>query len=96
MKLTTKAAGLPIWSPLDCNALTDNFLASPILGETLTLNGESGICSSLNLIETKYSPGSATLYVTPHDPSFLSSKSSSAFDGPSTAIDRPPAPASRV
>lgn len=41
-------------------------------------------------------PGSVTVYVTPHDPSFLSSKSTSAFDGPSTAMDNPPAPASRV
>ena len=41
-------------------------------------------------------PGSVTTYETPQEPSFLSSKLISAFDGPSTAIDRPPAPASLV
>ena len=37
----------------DC---TVTFLASPLDGRIGTLNGESGICSSLNFIETTYSP----------------------------------------
>jgi hypothetical protein len=35
-----------------------NFFASPNGEPIKTLNGESGICSSLNLIDTWYSPGS--------------------------------------
>ena len=36
------------------------------------------------------------MYDTPQDPSLWSSKAISALLGPSTAIDSPPAPASRV
>jgi len=43
-------------SPLLCRALTEIFLASPILGVIGTRNGDSGMCSSLNLMDTKYSP----------------------------------------
>ena len=48
----------PTVNPLFCRALTEIFLASPILGVIGTLKGDSGICSSLNLIDTKYSPAS--------------------------------------
>jgi len=41
-------------------------------------------------------PGSVHVYATSHEPSLWSWKSISALDGPSTAIDRPPAPASLV
>ena len=37
-------------------SLIFNLLLSPADGETYTLNGESGMCWSLNLIDTKYSP----------------------------------------
>lgn len=43
-------------SPLLCSALTEIFLASPMLGVIGTRNGDSGMCSSLNLMDTKYSP----------------------------------------
>uniref|UniRef100_A0A6B0UKJ2 Putative secreted protein n=1 Tax=Ixodes ricinus TaxID=34613 RepID=A0A6B0UKJ2_IXORI len=36
-------------------------LASPAWGITYTLNGLSGMCWSLNLMPTRYSPGSLTL-----------------------------------
>ena len=54
--LNIKEYSLQTCNPLFCRALTEIFLASPILGVMGTLNGDSGIWSSLNLIETKYSP----------------------------------------
>lgn len=37
---------------------TVTFLASPVVGDTNTRKGESGMCWSLNLTDTWYSPGS--------------------------------------
>ena len=44
------------WSPCSCRLSTVSFLMSPVDGATCTLNGESGMCWSLNLTDTRYSP----------------------------------------
>lgn len=62
-----------------------------LLEETQLFKGSTGQKGRVCFI-----PGSWATYETPHDPSFLSSKEISARLGPSTAMDRPPAPASRV
>lgn len=50
----------------------------------------------MNICPSLLSPGSCTMYDTPLEPSFRSSKAISALLGPSTAMLRPPAPASLV
>ena len=62
----------------------------------LAVNGEPEMCWSANLIMMLYSPGHVGMYDTEHVPSLLSLHVISAFDGPSTARARPPAPASLV
>ena len=48
-------------NPLSFRAWTVTCRATPASGEMLTLNGESGMCSSLNLIWTPYMPVSKIL-----------------------------------
>lgn len=62
-----------------------------LLGETQLFKGARD-----RKVVCVFIPGSWATYETPHDPSFLSSKEISARLGPSTATDRPPAPASWV
>lgn len=53
---TRKAAGLSACTLLLGNWNTSSLCASPIAGEMNSLYGESGMCWSLNLIPTRYSP----------------------------------------
>ena len=57
---------------------------------TLAQNGDPEMCLSANLMMMLYSPGAVGRYCTEHVPSLLSVHVISAFDGPSTASDRPP------
>ena len=57
---------------------------------TLAVNGDPEMCLSANLIMMLYSPGAVGRYWTEHVPSLLSVQVISAFDGPSTASERPP------
>ena len=58
---------------------------------TRAVNGEPAMCRSWNLMLTTYSPGSEGVKLQRQVPSRWSVHLISAFDGPSTAIARPPA-----
>lgn len=57
---TRNCAGLSACTPVVGNCATSNLCASPCAGEMNSLYGESGMCWSLNLMPTRYSPGTQT------------------------------------